>query len=192
MHPRDHRFERGRGRFGNTPLEMRQERLLQHASRSEFARSCTSEFARSCTSVSQPARSSRTQHCCKGGRSAADRLFDVGRTTRGLPGSPGIGGHASRTGVEVSAHRDHSALLPRQHSRCAGVRGAERTSKEHRSDKVGANQETSTEEPAASLRNVPTRAISATAAGEVTAEPDLRVAHRQHPRVRLQLGSDEP
>ena len=46
-------------------------------------------------------------------------------------------GHTSRTGVEVSAHRDHGALLPRQHSRCAGVRGAERTSKEHRSDQPG-------------------------------------------------------
>jgi len=57
----------------------------------KFARSCTSKFARSCTSVSQPARSSRTQRCCQGGRrSAADRHFDVGRTTRGLPGSPAL------------------------------------------------------------------------------------------------------
>jgi hypothetical protein len=68
-------------------------------------------------------------------------------------------GHPSRTGVEVSAPHGHGALLPRQHLRCAGVRGAERTSKEHRSDQPRANQETRVEEPVASLRSVPIRAI---------------------------------
>ena len=116
------------------------------------------KFARSCTSVSQPATSSRTQHCGQGGQSAADRLSAVGRTTRGPHGSPGMG----RTPI---AHRrrgfcphGHGALLPRQHLRCAGVRGAERTSKEHRSDQPRANQETRVEEPVVSLRSVPIRA----------------------------------
>jgi hypothetical protein len=160
---RDHRIERGPGRVRQT-LSRRSRCSKSTCSNAspgqKFARSCTTKFARSCTSVSQPARSSRTQRCCQGGRSAADRRFDVGQTTRGLPGSPALAGHASRTGVEGSAHRDHGALLPRQRSRYAGVRGAERTSKEQRSDQAGANQETSTEEPVASLRDVPTRATS--------------------------------
>jgi hypothetical protein len=103
----------------------------------KFARSCTSKFAQSCTSVSQPAKLSRTQHCCQGGQSAADRLSAVGRTTRGPHGSPGMGQTRIAHRRRGFCPHGHGALLPRQHLRCAGVRGAERTSREHRRDQVG-------------------------------------------------------
>ena len=112
---RDHRIERGPGRVRQT-LSRRSRCSKSTCSNAPRGQ----KFARSCTSVSQPARSSRTQRCCQGARSAADRRFDVGQTTRGLPGSPALAGHASRTGVEGSAHRDHGALLPRQHFRTPG------------------------------------------------------------------------
>ena len=128
------------GGFGNivTPLEMQQEHLLQRASRSEI-RSCVYVEIRSfvyiCIAAGEVVQDTtllpgRSPLRC---RSALRRRADNPRAAR----QSGTGRHASRTGVEGSAHRDHGALLPRQHSRCAGVRGAERTSKGHRSDQAG-------------------------------------------------------
>ena len=146
------------GGFGNivTPLEMQQEHLLQRASRSEIR-----SFVYICIAAGEVVQDTtllpgRSPLRC---RSALRRRADNPRAAR----QSGTGRHASRTGVEGSAHRDHGALLPRQHSRCAGVRGAERTSKEQRSDQAEANQETSTEEPVGLLRNMPTRDIGRSA-----------------------------
>jgi hypothetical protein len=111
---RDHRIERGPGRFGNivTPLEMQQEHLLQRASRSEI-RSFVYIEIRSFVYI-----------CIAAGEVVQDPTLlpgpvgplQIGASTSG--GQPegclavrALAGHASRTGVEGSAHSDHGALL---------------------------------------------------------------------------------
>jgi len=163
---RDHRIERGPGRVRQHCHAARDAARAPAPTRLEVRNSLVRVHRNSLVRV----HLYRSRRGRPGPNAAARAVgpLQIGASTSG--GQPegclavrAPAGHASRTGVEGSAHRDHGALLPRQHSRCAGVRGAERTSKEQRSDQAEANQETSTEEPVGLLRNMPTRDIGRSA-----------------------------